>query len=209
MFVVNLSSIFSGVAASAALSKYGYIALFGLMVLESASLPIPSEVVLPVAGLLAARGLAGFNFYVALLVAVAAGIVGITIDYFIAYFVSKDVVYKHLQLFHIKRETLDGFDSWFNRNGVFAVFSMPMVPVLRGLVSFPAGFAAMPKKQFYAYSILGSLIWDVVLMSLGYYALQGSVTEIIAVIAIMGVALYALYLLIARRMKTQAHQPAR
>ena len=76
-----------------------------------------------------------------------------------------------------------------------------MVPVLRGLVSFPAGFAAMPKKQFYAYSILGSLIWDVILMSFGYYALQGSVTEIIIVIGIFGIALYAVYLLIVRRMK--------
>ncbi len=197
--MVSISSIFSGVAASAALSKYGYIALFGLMVLESASLPIPSEVVLPVAGLLAAQG--AFNLYGAFIVVVIAGIVGITIDYFIAYFVSKDVVYKHLQLFRIKKETLDGFDAWFRRNGVFAVFSMRMVPVLRGLVSFPAGFAAMPKKQFYAYSILGSVIWDAVLMSFGYYALQGSVTVAIIAIAIMGVALYGVYLLMARKFR--------
>ena len=199
--MVSITSIFSGVFASAALRKYGYAALFILMILESASLPIPSEVVLPVAGLFAVQGI--FNFYFTLVIVVIAGIIGISIDYFIAYFLSKDVVYKHLQLFHIKKETLENFDRWFNRNGVFAVFSMRMVPVLRGLVSFPAGFAAMPKKQFYAYSILGSLIWDVILMSFGYYALQGSTTEIIIVIGIVGIALYAVYLLIEWRMKKE------
>ncbi len=197
--MASITSIFSGVATSSALSKYGYVALLLLMVLESASLPVPSEVILPVAGLLAVQGI--FNFYFALVVVVIGGIIGISIDYFIAYFISKDVIYKHLQLFHIKRETLDGFEKWFNRNGTFAVFSMRMVPVLRGLVSFPAGFTAMPKKKFYTYSILGSLIWDVVLMSLGYYALQGSIAEALIAIAVMGVALYAVYLLVAKRMR--------
>ena len=150
----NLLSIFSGTALSGIVGKYGYLAILILMILESASLPIPSEILLPVAGVFAAQGV--LNFYLVLIVATVAGVIGISIDYFIAYFISKDVFYKHLGLFKIKKETLENFDNWFNRNGVAAVFTMRMVPVLRGLISFPAGFSGMNKKQFYLYSILGS-----------------------------------------------------
>ncbi len=196
----SILSIFSGAALSGIVGKYGYLAILILMILESASLPIPSEVLLPVAGVFAAQGV--LNFYLVLIVATIAGIIGISIDYFIAYFISKDVFYKHLGFFRVKKETLENFDNWFNRNGVAAVFTMRMVPVLRGLISFPAGFSGMNKKQFYLYSILGSLIWDILLLSFGFYALNGqSISTIMVMIAILAIALYILYLVVMKKFK--------
>jgi membrane protein DedA with SNARE-associated domain len=196
----NLLSIFSGTALSGIVGKYGYLAILILMILESASLPIPSEILLPVAGVFAAQGV--LNFYLVLIVATVAGVIGISIDYFIAYFISKDVFYKHLGLFKIKKETLENFDNWFNRNGVAAVFTMRMVPVLRGLISFPAGFSGMNKKQFYLYSILGSLIWDILLVSFGFYALNGkSISTIMIMIAVLAIALYVVYLIVMKKFK--------
>lgn len=181
-------------------NTYGYLALFVLMVLEAASLPIPSEVVLPLAGLLAAKGI--LNPYLAFVVALAAGIVGITIDYYLAYFLGKDVVYKHLQRFKIKKETLDNFDKWFERNGTFTVFIGRLIPEVRGLVSLPAGFAGMPKKKFYTYSIIGMLVWNTVLMAFGYYALNSNNAYVAMIsIAILAVALYVIYRVAVKRNK--------
>lgn len=190
----GVGSIYSFVAA------FGYLAIFILMALESASLPIPSEVILPLAGVFIAQGL--LSFPAVLAVAIVAGVVGMSIDYFIAYYLSKQVVYKHLELFHLKRSSLEAFDRWFERNGNFAVFSLRMVPVLRGLVSFPAGFAGMRKREFYIYSVAGSLIWYIVLIAFGYYALgYSNLTFAVAAIAGLGIALYLIYFLIMRRIR--------
>ena len=87
------------------LTSYGYLAMFILMTLEAASLPIPSEVILPLIGLFVAQG--AFSFPVALVVVLMGGVVGMFIDYYIAYFFEKDVVYKHLGMLHISKKSLD------------------------------------------------------------------------------------------------------
>ncbi len=174
------------------LGSYGYLAIFILMTLEAAALPIPSEVILPVIGLLAAEGT--FSFPIALAVVLAAGTVGMFIDYYIAYFFGKDVVYKHLEFFHIRRESLDHFDEAFVRNGKFAVFITRMIPLVRALINFPAGFAMMNKKTFLVYSVGGALIWDTILMAFGYYGLASSnVYVVMTGIATFAIALYVVY----------------
>ncbi len=186
--------------ASTLVTAYGYPALFILMLLESAALPIPSEVVLPLAGLLAARGV--FSVYLVLAIVLISGILGMAIDYYIAYFLGKDLVYKHLRRFHIKKESLDSFDKWFERNGAFTVFIGRLLPEIRGLVSFPAGFAAMPKKKFFAYSIAGTAIWDVALVSFGYYALNANNAYVVMVaVAAFAIVLYAIFRMATKRVK--------
>ncbi len=196
IFLVSLSSLLNG--ASGLINAYGLPAIFLLMVLESASLPIPSEVVIPLTGLLAAKGL--FSPYLALAVLLAAGIIGMTIDYYLAYFVEKDIVYRHLRAFRIKKEHLDTFDRWFERNGRFAVFIGRMLPEVRGLVSLPAGFTKMPKRDFYLYSIAGTIIWDVALLSFGYYALNANNVYVAMVaVAIFATVIYVLYKLTVKK----------
>ena len=179
--------------------RYGYEGITLLMALESASLPIPSEVILPLAGHYASIGL--LNYFGVLAVATLGGIIGITVDYAIAFYIGKDVVYRNLKFFHIKKESMDNFIEWFDQNGSFAVFVVRLIPVIRGLISFAAGFAEMKLKKFYAFSILGSLVWDVVLITFGYYALSGGTFTVIEYVAILAFALYIVYLVFSRKMK--------
>lgn len=189
-------------AINALLMHYGYYAIFLLMTLEYASMPIPSEIVLPLIGFFAAKGT--FDFLLALIVVLISGIVGMAIDYYIAYFVGKDVVYKHLEFFHVSRERIEQFDDWFNRNGSFAVFVSRMIPIARGLVSFPAGFAMMEKRKFFLYSTLGALIWDVALMTFGYYGLASSnISIVVSAVAVFAVAIYVIYKLGIAQLKSR------
>jgi len=185
---------------NAYIKTYGYAAIFILMTLESSSLPIPSEVVLPLVGLFVAKGT--LNFGLALIAALLGSIIGSAIDYVIGYFVGKDIVYKHLKFFHIKKESLDSFDKWFEKNGVAAVFLTRLVPVVRTFINFPAGFAKMSFKKFMAYSIAGMLIWDIVLIAFGYYLLSAnSAVVVMASIGVFAILLYVIYKVAMRRMK--------
>ena len=87
--------------------------------------------------------------------------IGSVIDYAIGYYLGKEVVYKHLQLFHVKKHDLDNFDAWFAKNGIAAVFFTRFIPILRTVINFPAGFAKMNLKKFLSYTFAGVLIWDI------------------------------------------------
>jgi membrane protein DedA with SNARE-associated domain len=182
------------------ISAHGYLSIFFFMLLEAASFPIPSEVVLPIVGYFAAEG--AVNPFLGFAVAILGGIIGMGIDYYIAYFLGKEVVYKHLRLFHIKKEQLLSFDEWFEKNGEFAVFVSRLIPLVRGLINFPAGFAEMPLKKFFAYSILGSAIWDAILMGFGYYV--HSVRDVYLVmlaLIVFSVALCVVYLIAMKKIR--------
>ncbi|MEM3626370.1 MAG: DedA family protein, partial [Candidatus Micrarchaeaceae archaeon] len=179
-------------AIASLVSAYGYYAILILMTLESASMPVPSEVVLPTIGYFAAKG--SLDLYIALAVTYISSFIGMAINYYIAYFIGKDIVYRHLSVFHIRREQLDAFDAWFAKNGPFAVFISRLIPLVRGLINFPAGFALMPWKKFYGYSMLGSAIWDTVLVLFGFYALSTSNMAITSTaIAAFAIAIYIVY----------------
>ncbi len=169
LMLVSFSSIFSLTYSTIEklVETYGYYALFGLLVLEAASFPVPSEVILPATGYFIFEKM--LNPVLAFAAILLGGLVGMAINYYIAYFIGKEIVYRHLRLFHIKKSTLDAFDAWFARNGSFAVFIARLMPLVRGLINFPAGFAFMSQKKFYAYSMLGTAIWDTFLISFGYY----------------------------------------
>ncbi|MDE1851804.1 MAG: DedA family protein [Candidatus Micrarchaeota archaeon] len=194
--------ILSGAAGAinSIISQYGYVGIFVLMTLESASFPIPSEVVLPAVGHFVYTG--QLNPYLAAADVLLASLTGYLIDYTIAYYIGKEVVYKHLGLFSIKRESIEAFDRWFLRNGPFAVFVSRLLPGVRGLINFPAGFAEMPLGKFIAYSMIGAFIWEIALMAFGYYALStGSLTISIVAIALFLIALYVVYSLAARHIR--------
>ena len=177
---------------SAFMSLYDYLAIIVLMALESASLPLPSEVILPLAGHFVRTG--NLNIILAIVASMVGTAIGISVDYWIAYFIEKDVVYKHLHTFRISKPSLEAFDGWFAKNGAFTVFVSRMLPVVRGLISFPAGFAKMNLKDFYLYSLVGALVWNTALILFGYYALSIANAQIMfAVLALFGIVLYLVY----------------
>ncbi|MGC8651678.1 MAG: DedA family protein [Candidatus Micrarchaeia archaeon] len=198
---IALSLVGSSYATISVLVKdYGYAAIFLLMLLEGSSVPVPSEVVLPLTGLFARQGL--LSIYWGVLAALLGSIVGLAVDYYIGYFIGKDIVYKHLKRLHIRQEALDSFDRWFERNGMAAVFISRLIPVLRTLMSFPAGFAKMPPREFFAYSVAGSLIWDIVLALYGYYALASSnAVLLMASIGAFALVLYVIYAIARKHLR--------
>jgi membrane protein DedA with SNARE-associated domain len=205
MLILSISSVIGGVLPNSynliygIIKSYGYAAILLLMTLESSTLPIPSEVVLPLAGLFAAKG--ALNILIVILVSMLGSAIGFSVDYYIGYYLEKDVVYKHLSYFHIKRRDLDDFSDWFDHNGAAAVFITRLIPVLRTVISFPAGFAKMPKRKFFLYSLSGALIWTVVLTLFGFYFLSAhSAVFVMESIGAFALILYVIYALARKHM---------
>ena len=150
------------------LSKYGYASLFGLMALESASLPIPSEVVLPYAGYLVKEGL--MSFWPAVLVSTAASLAGALVDYYLAALLGRPFVVRLLKAFGLHTFTLEGAEKWFSKWGQWTVFVARFVPGLRTIISLPAGLFEMRLRDFVVMTVTGCFAWSVILIYAGVLA---------------------------------------
>jgi len=146
-----------------AISKYGIWGIFSLMTLESASLPIPSEVVLPLSGFLASQG--KIDLWMAFLASLAGSMIGSLIDYYIGYNIGVSAL-RHIRWMNAKG--LDASISWFEKYGNFAVFATRFIAGARTLVSFPAGALKMRMKNFIILTLVGSAIWDASLLYGGF-----------------------------------------
>jgi membrane protein DedA with SNARE-associated domain len=176
IIAVPFASLFSGVSGSIVaapilrdfMTKYGYLSLFVLMALESASLPIPSEVVLPLAGYFVQQGV--MNFWAAVLVSTGAALVGALFDYYLAAKLGRPVVVRLLRAFRLNQGALDRAEGWFQRSGEWTVFAARFVPGLRTIISLPAGLFEMKLAPFIAMTVAGCLAWDIVLIYAGVVA---------------------------------------
>jgi membrane protein DedA with SNARE-associated domain len=193
-------------------ASWGYSGIFGLMVLESSSLPVPSEVILPFSGYLVSIG--QLNFWVTVAVATVAAIIGSLIDYYIGLKGVEALAKRRvLGRFLFSKDQLALASRWFDKYGAIIIFLARLIPGIRTLISFPAGAAKMPMAKFLVFTVAGCLLWNSVLIYVGYY-LGKNWTEvadishyiIIAVIA-ASVALAVAYLIVRnrrRKARTQA-----
>jgi len=149
-------------------STWGYSGIFLLMLLESSSLPIPSEVILPFSGYLVSLG--QLNVWIVIIVSTLAGIAGSLIDYYIG-MKGTDLLARRriLDKLLFNKARLETAQKWFDRYGAFAVFLSRMIPGFRTLVSFPAGAVKMSVWKFVAYTTGGCLIWSTFLIYVGVY----------------------------------------
>jgi membrane protein DedA with SNARE-associated domain len=145
----------------------GYAAIFFLMVLESACIPIPSEVTMPVGGLLASQG--KLSLPLIILDGTLANLVGSLISYYVGRGGGRALVLRYGRYVLIKPHDVDRADEWFARYGPPAVFFSRMLPVLRTFISLPAGVARMDLRRFSILTVLGSLPWVTALAVAGYY----------------------------------------
>ena len=153
---------------TAAVASWGYSGIFLLMLLESSSLPIPSEVVLPFAGYLVSQG--QLNLWITILVSTLAGIIGSLIDYYIGMKGTDLLVrQKTTDRLFFRKGRLDTVRNWFKKYGATAVFLCRMVPGFRTLISFPAGAVKMPLRKFVGFTGAGCLVWNTILVFTGYY----------------------------------------
>jgi membrane protein DedA with SNARE-associated domain len=142
----------------------GYPAIFVLMLLESACIPIPSEATMLFAGFVVVDPSASSaEHHLTLLGIVTAGVVGNLIGSWISYWVGRagriELIERHGHWLHIKPSHIETADRWFARYGSRAVFFSRMLPIVRTFISLPAGVARMPFGRFTLYTLAGCIPW--------------------------------------------------
>lgn len=150
---------------------YGYLSLFVLMTAESASAPIPSEVILPIAGVLVYDGTLG-SLPLAFAVSTAGALAGALIDYYLALVLGRPFVTRLLRIFRLDAADLQKAEGWFERSGQWTVFAARFVPLLRALISLPAGLFRMKLRTFLVMTLVGCAVWNAMLIYAGYAAGQ-------------------------------------
>ena len=150
--------------------QYGYLAVFLLMLAESACIPIPSEVIMLFGGALAAGAVPGAH--PSLLGIIVAGVLGNLAGSYIAWAVGKyagqAAVHRWGRRVGIREHDIDRATAWFERHGASAVLFGRVVPVVRTFISLPAGFAGMPAIRFGLFTTLGCIPWTAALAIAGY-----------------------------------------
>jgi membrane protein DedA with SNARE-associated domain len=192
------------------ISQYGYLAVFVLMLAESACIPVPSEVIMMFGGALAGGAVAGAH--PSLAGVFAAGVLGNVAGSYISWAVGKyagqAAIRRWGRRVGIREHEIDKATAWFERHGPAAVLVGRMVPVIRTFISLPAGFAEMPAGRFGLYTTLGAIPWTAALAIAGYAL--GANWEQVAndfhgpTYVIAGVLVVAIIVVIVRRRRKAA-----
>jgi membrane protein DedA with SNARE-associated domain len=152
------------------IDRLGYAGLAFLVALENLFPPIPSEVILPLAGFLTGEG--RMNYFVALLAATAGSVAGALILYWVGRAFSearlRAIVDRWGKWLRLEQADVDRADAWFDRHGTIAVMACRVVPIVRSLISIPAGLRRMPIGRFVLYTAIGSAVWNAVLIGAGW-----------------------------------------
>ncbi len=152
-----------------------YLFVFIFMMIESSFVPFPSEVVVPPAAYLAcASPDSDMNIFLVVLAATAGALCGAYINYFLALWIGRPVVYRFAdsKMGHaclIDRAKVEKAEKYFDKHGAVSTFIGRLIPAIRQLISIPAGLARMNLGLFSIFTALGALVWNVVLALLGYW----------------------------------------
>jgi membrane protein DedA with SNARE-associated domain len=182
------------------IATYGYLAVFVLMVAESACLPVPSELVMTFAGALAAGAVPGTSLN--LVAVIAAGVAGNVVGSYLAWAAGKyggqPALHRWGHRLWLREQDLDRANGWFARHGPRAVLIGRVLPVVRTFISLPAGIAGMDPVRFGIYTTIGCIPWTAALAYAGYAvganwesivnALRGP-SYIIAAVVVIGLAI--------------------
>ena len=145
----------------------GYPVVFALILLESTLVPIPSELVMPFAGFMASQG--KFSLPVILVINSVGALLGSGLCYWIGVVGGKPFLERYGKYFLVRRHDIEKTETFFARHGKATILIARFLPVIRHVISVPAGIARMPLRGFFLQTFLGSTIWGGVLILLGYY----------------------------------------
>lgn len=145
---------------------WGYLGIFIMTMLESTFVPIPSEVTMIPAGYLAHQG--KMHVIPVLLAAFSGTVTGALINYYIALKLGRTLIEHYGKYMFMSHKTLDKVEAFFIDHGAVSTFTGRLIPGVRHFISFPAGLARMPLKQFAFYTALGGGIWVTILFFVGY-----------------------------------------
>ncbi len=196
-------------------NSLGYTGIFLGMTIESSFFPFPSEVVLPPAGVLIARG--QMSFSLVFLAGLLGSLAGALINYYLALFLGRKAVnkliFKYGKIFFIKEKHIMKSEEYFAKHGEVTTFVGRLIPGIRQLISLPAGFAKMRLSKFILFTSLGAGIWGAILIYLGYFYADkqdlinsnlSSISILIIMFALIIIFIHILMKLINKR-KTHAH----
>jgi membrane protein DedA with SNARE-associated domain len=144
----------------------GYPGIVLLMAIESSVLPLPSELVMPPAGYLAAKG--QMTGWIAILAGTLGSLLGALVNYGLAVFVGEPVLRRYGKYVLVSERSLDRTEAFFRRHGEISTFVGRLLPVIRHLISIPAGMSRMALGRFALFTSLGAGIWCFILTYLGW-----------------------------------------
>lgn len=145
----------------------GYPGIFLLMAMESSLIPVPSELVMPPAGYLAYQG--KMNIVTAILCGTVGSLVGAYANYFAAHYLGRPLIIKYGKYVLIPPEKFARVERFFLSHGEISTFIGRLLPVVRHLISIPAGLSGMNHLRFSLYTLLGAGIWCSILAGIGYF----------------------------------------
>jgi len=187
----------------ATILKLGYPGIFLLMAMESSVIPIPSELVMPPAGYWAAEG--KMNMVTAILCGTLGSLVGAYVNYFAARHLGRPLLLKYGRYVWITEEKFARVETFFLRHGEISTFIGRLLPVVRHLISLPAGLSGMNHLRFSLYTLVGAGIWVTVLTLIGYFIGENQQLimqyshQAIIIVLICSVVLIAVYVMLHRR----------
>lgn len=153
------------------IEQFGYFGVFFLILIENVFPPIPSEVILLFSGFFSSY--TSLSVFYMILASTLGSFLGAIILYYIGKIFNKERLKKIVngrlgKILFLKENDIDKADEWFDNKGNKSVFFCRFVPIVRSLISIPAGMSEMPMRKFIIYTICGSMIWNTVLICLGY-----------------------------------------
>ena len=154
------------------MNKYGYIGILFLITIENIFPPIPSEVILTLGGFMTSKDGVNMSLVGVIMYSTFGSMIGAIILYYLGYIFNKDRLLKIVRskvgrVLCLKESDIVKSDSSFNKNGDLTVLYCRFIPIVRSLISIPAGVNKMKLSIFLLYTFVGSLIWNTVLVSLG------------------------------------------
>ncbi len=199
------------------LDSYGYLGVFFLILIENIFPPIPSEVILLLSGFMTTY--TSLNIPIMIICATLGSLFGAIILYYIGKILNKERLKKIVKgkigkVLYLKEKDIDKADEWFDKKGNCSVFFCRFVPIVRSLISIPAGMSEMPMVKFLIYTFSGSLIWNTILIYLGSslssnwevvlnYLDKYKIIVLIILILIFTYALYKFYKIRVKNIKTK------
>jgi len=198
-----------------------YWAVGGLMTLESSFVPFPSEVVIPPAVYVAANpeSKGGMKIWLVVLFGTVGALLGALLNYFLSMWLGRPIVYAFAEsklghLLQLSKEKVQRAEVYFNEHGVVSTLVGRFIPVIRQLISIPAGLSRMNLGSFCLFTTLGALAWNVILALLGYLAYKAADPSVIEkyshqlsiIIVVLFVAVVAFFVLraVIRKKKKQS-----
>ena len=144
------------------------IFVFIWLAAESCGIPLPNEIILLLAGSLAAQRADPAGLIELAVIATLGSLVGATAAYYIGVRGGRAAILRFGRFVHLNESRLDMVERWFSRSGAFAIGVARITPFIRTVSSFPAGVLRLPPRSFYTATLIGSLLWCATLVSVGY-----------------------------------------